>query len=40
MTAKERAQYLTEWAALKSNPDGLFYSPLIVDLLARRPARG
>ena len=34
ITADEHDQYLSEWAALKANPDALFYSPMVVDLIA------
>lgn len=37
ITSAEQEQFNTEWAALKSNPDALFYSPMVVDLIATRP---
>jgi ubiquinone/menaquinone biosynthesis C-methylase UbiE len=36
ITVAEQAQFLTEWAALKTNPDALFYSPMVVDMIATR----
>ena len=38
MTEAEVAQFDEEWAALSRNPDALLFSPMIVDLIARRPA--
>lgn len=38
MTADERAQFLTEWQERKGDPESLFFSPMIVDVIATRPA--
>jgi ubiquinone/menaquinone biosynthesis C-methylase UbiE len=37
LSADERALFLAEWAARKADPDALFFSPMVVDALARRP---
>jgi SAM-dependent methyltransferase len=37
LSESERDQFLEEWAARERDPDALFYSPIVVDVLARRP---
>lgn len=37
MTAEERGRFLEEWAARERDPDALFFSPMVVDVTARRP---
>jgi len=37
MTAEEAASFDAEWAALSEDPDALLFSPMIVDVIARRP---
>lgn len=36
LSAAERAQFLDEWSAHERNPDALFFSPIVVDVLARK----
>ena len=36
ITAAEQSQFLGEWSALKSNPDAVFFSPMVVDMIATR----
>lgn len=35
LTADERATFLREWGERKRNPDALFFSPIVVDFVAR-----
>ncbi len=35
--AEERARFLEEWHAAEKNPDAVFFSPMVVDLAARKP---
>lgn len=37
MSAAERERFLREWAERERDPDALFFSPYVVDCLARRP---
>ncbi len=37
MTREERLQFLDEWEALKENPDALFFSPIVCDVIAVKP---
>lgn len=37
MTAEERDSFLADWDERKRDPDALFYSPMIVDIVAERP---
>lgn len=37
MTAEERDRFLAEWSERKADPDTLFFSPMIVDVIAGRP---
>jgi SAM-dependent methyltransferase len=37
MRAEEREQFLSEWAAAEKNPDAMFFSPMVVDIAARKP---
>lgn len=39
ITADERERFLAEWAAAKANPDAVFFSPMVVDVAARKPQR-
>lgn len=39
LSADERAQFLSEWNARESDPASLFFSPIVVDAWAKRPAR-
>jgi SAM-dependent methyltransferase len=36
LSTAERARFLAEWAAAEANPDAMFFSPMVVDLAARR----
>jgi SAM-dependent methyltransferase len=38
--ADERQAFLEEWAARERDPDAMFFSPIVVDAAARKPARG
>jgi len=38
MSDAEVARFDEEWAALSRNPDALLFSPMIVDVIARRPS--
>ena len=38
LAADERERFLAEWAERKRDPDALFFSPLQVSIVARRPA--
>jgi ubiquinone/menaquinone biosynthesis C-methylase UbiE len=38
LSAAERASFLTEWSEHERNPDALFFSPIVVDAIARKPA--
>lgn len=37
LTAEERARFLAEWAERERDPDALFFSPIVVDAVARKP---
>ncbi len=37
LTEAERAQFLAEWQAHRDDPDAFFFSPIVVDLAARKP---
>lgn len=37
MQADERERFLAEWSAAEKNPDAMFFSPMVVDLAARKP---
>ncbi len=37
ITAEERNSFLAEWSAAEKNPDAMFFSPMVVDLAARKP---
>lgn len=37
MTIDERARFLDEWEALKADPDALFFSPIVCDVIAVKP---
>lgn len=37
LTEAERTQFLDEWAAHERNQDALFFSPIVVDVLAKKP---
>jgi hypothetical protein len=37
MTPAERKQFLAEWEARKQNPLSMFYSPMVVDAVGRKP---
>ena len=37
MTMEERALFLSEWAVREADPDALFFSPMVVEVSARRP---
>lgn len=39
LTAEERELFLAEWAERESNPDALFFSPIVADAMARKPGR-
>jgi ubiquinone/menaquinone biosynthesis C-methylase UbiE len=39
LTPAEREQFHREWPALLADPDARFYSPIVVDVAGRRPAR-
>jgi SAM-dependent methyltransferase len=36
LTAEEREQFLREWAERKSNPEAVFFSPMVVDVAGRK----
>ena len=38
MSQAERTAFLAEWSAAENNPDAMFFSPMVVDLAARKPA--
>ncbi|MEE2939338.1 MAG: methyltransferase domain-containing protein [Planctomycetota bacterium] len=38
MTAEEQALFRAEWAAREADPDALFFSPMVVEVSARRPS--
>jgi SAM-dependent methyltransferase len=38
LTAAEQRQFIEEWEARKRDPDAVFFSPIVVDAAARRPA--
>ena len=40
MTAEEVARFDLEWDALRRDPDALLFSPMVVDVIARRPPAG
>lgn len=37
LTEDDRARFLTEWAERKADPATCFFSPIVVDFLARKP---
>jgi hypothetical protein len=37
LTSAERRQFLEEWAARASDPNAMFFSPVVVDAAARKP---
>ena len=37
MLAEERLRFIEEWSAAEQNPDAMFFSPMVVDLAARKP---
>lgn len=37
LTSDERARFLVEWSERERDPDALFFSPIVVDVVARRP---
>ncbi len=37
MQPDERGRFLDEWSAAEKNPDAMFFSPMVVDIAARRP---
>ncbi|MEM9380146.1 MAG: methyltransferase domain-containing protein [Planctomycetota bacterium] len=37
MTAAERRAFDADWEAMRANPDALFFSPMVVEVIARRP---
>lgn len=37
MTAEEQDLFLSDWAAREADPDALFFSPMVVEVSARRP---
>lgn len=39
MTSDERARFLDEWEALKGDPDALFFSPIVCDIIAVKPGQ-
>jgi hypothetical protein len=36
LTPDERARFLAEWAERERDPDALFFSPFVVDAVARK----
>ncbi|MEO0760921.1 MAG: hypothetical protein AAFZ09_03805 [Pseudomonadota bacterium] len=36
LTPEEQAQFLSEWEARKADPDALFFSPIVADLVCVR----
>ena len=36
VTPEERQQFLADWSARKSDPDALFFSPIVLDIAARK----
>jgi len=38
LAPEERARFLEEWSARRADPDAMFFSPLVVSLVARRPS--
>jgi len=36
MSAQERERFLEEWSAAQRNPDAMFFSPMVVDVAARK----
>lgn len=40
MSEEERSAFVEDWAALGRNPDALFFSPMVVDVVARRGLSG
>ena len=36
LTPAERERFLAEWKAAEANPDAMFFSPMVVDVAARR----
>jgi len=39
LAPEERRRFLAEWAERERDPDALFFSPIVVDALARKPGR-
>ena len=39
LTAKDRAQFLSEWEERKRDPTSVFFSPIVVDAAGRKPLR-
>ena len=37
MTAAERRAFDADWSAMRENPDALFFSPIVVEVIARKP---
>lgn len=37
MLADERKRFLAEWSVAEQNPDAMFFSPMVVDIAARKP---
>jgi len=40
LTPEDRRRFLDEWKDRKGDPDAMFFSPIVVDAAARRPAGG
>lgn len=38
MTAEEQELFLSEWASREADPNALFFSPMVVEISARRPS--
>jgi SAM-dependent methyltransferase len=38
VTSEEREQFLMDWTARLADPDAIFFSPIVLDIAARRPA--
>ena len=37
LQADERERFLAEWGSAEKNPDAMFFSPMVVDIAARKP---
>ncbi|HTF87084.1 MAG TPA: methyltransferase domain-containing protein [Planctomycetota bacterium] len=37
MKPEERERFLDEWSAAEKNPDAMFFSPMVIDIAARKP---